>query len=59
MHLEFRIKPINDKKGTYWTSPAQPNRRKASIRFRLPPFLGAALLKPRFKNCEKKYFYKN
>ena len=21
MHLEFRVKPINDKKDTYWTSP--------------------------------------
>ena len=21
MHLEFRVKPINDKKDTYWTAP--------------------------------------
>ena len=21
MHLEFRVKPINDKKDTYWTDP--------------------------------------
>ena len=24
MHLEFRVKPINDKKDTYWTAPSVP-----------------------------------
>ena len=23
MHLEFRVKPINDKKDTYWTAPTR------------------------------------
>ena len=30
MHLEFQVKPINDKKDTYWTSTSMPPALKST-----------------------------
>ena len=54
MHLEFRVKPINDKKDTYWTSPT------VALCCALPILLRAKPLKTQKKDaCLKQFLQKN